>query len=123
MIKIITKLLLAILSFSFHFISSQNVEGKILDQSNFPISYATIQINTDFGIYSNDEGEFNIQTEQFKPTDSVTISYLGYKTLKFILKDFTSKDYILEEDINELSEITVSNKKANFSKTFKLNNI
>ena len=110
MIKIITKLLLAILSFSFHFISSQNVEGKILDQSNFPISYATIQINTDFGVYSNDEGEFNIQTEQFKPTDSVTISYLGYKTLKFILKDFTSKDYVLEEDINELSEITVSNK-------------
>lgn len=89
---------------------SQIITGAILDKNTQPIAYATIQINTDFGVLSNEEGSFSIDTEKFKPTDSVFISYLGYKKIRFLLKDFTSKDYTLEEDINELSEITVSNK-------------
>lgn len=89
---------------------SQIITGAILDKNTQPIAYATIQINTDFGVLSNEEGSFSIDTEKFKPTDSVFISYLGYKKIRFLLKDFTSKDYTLEEEINELSEITVSNK-------------
>ena len=54
---------------------SQIITGAILDKNTQPIAYATIQINTDFGVLSNEEGSFSIDTEKFKPTDSVFISY------------------------------------------------
>ena len=88
---------------------SQAITAKIVDEENQPISYANIVINT-FGTISNEEGEFNIQKEKFKQTDKVIISYLGYKTLEFPVNELDSKTYTLEENINDLSEIEVSNK-------------
>lgn len=89
---------------------TQEVTGKIIDNFNNPIAYATVQINSNYGVLSNEEGVFTVETANFKTTDNVVISYLGYKSIALKLTDLTSKNYILEEDINELSEIIVSNK-------------
>ncbi len=106
--KIILTIILSL--FSISILSAQTITGRVLDKEENPLIYATIQITNDFGVLSNEEGRFLIETENFKITDSVTISYLGYKKLRFELKDLESKNYYLEENINELDEVIVSNK-------------
>ena len=77
--KIILTIVLSL--FSIFIVSAQTITGKVLDKEENPIIYATIQITDDFGVLSNEEGQFLIETTNFKPTDTVTISYLGYKRI------------------------------------------
>lgn len=90
---------------------SQQITGKIISEKSQPIPFATIQIGENYGVISNDEGNFSIVTSGFQPTDSVKISCLGYEKLGLVLKDFTSKDYILKEHVNELSEVYLTDRK------------
>ena len=90
---------------------AQSVKGKILDSKSEPIPFATIQIGEDYGVISNDEGNFSIVTSKFKPSDSVTISCLGYEKLGLQVQEFSSKNYILNDAINELSEVYITNRK------------
>lgn len=110
MINIFTKLLFLILALTIHFLAAQTVEGVVTDVDANPIPYANIQIGNT-GVLSNEEGTFLIHVENYKPTDSIKISYLGFEPKKFILKNFTSKTYILEEKINELTEVSLFKKK------------
>lgn len=90
---------------------AQNVSGKILSVKSEPIPFATIQIGDNYGVISNDEGNFSIATVGFNPTDSVTISCLGYEKVGLQLQEFTSNDYVLNERINELSEVYLTDRK------------
>ncbi|WP_223035073.1 carboxypeptidase-like regulatory domain-containing protein [Hanstruepera marina] len=90
---------------------SQSISGKILSEKSEPIPFATIQIGENYGVISNDEGNFSISTADFKATDSVTISCLGYEKLGMQLQEFISQDYILKEHLNELSEVYVTDRK------------
>ncbi|QRM90443.1 carboxypeptidase-like regulatory domain-containing protein [Lacinutrix sp. WUR7] len=91
--------------FSFFKIEAQTISGKVISSSNEEIPFATIQIGNDYGVISNEEGNFSIETKGFIATDSVTISCLGFEKNAFILEDFTSKEYVLNEKLNELSEV------------------
>lgn len=110
---------------------AQNIKGKILNEQSEPIAFATIQIGDDYGVISNDEGNFSIAVSNFKPTDSVTISCLGYEKLGFQLQEFTSQDYTLNDLVNELSEVYITDRKldidsimyyvnANLKKNYKI---
>lgn len=110
MLKIITKLVFILFVFTAHILSSQTIKGKITDADHNPVAYANIQI-AKTGLLSNEEGDFSTEINHFKPTDSVKISYLGLKNIKMTVADFVSKDYILAEEINELSEVLLSKKK------------
>ena len=112
MINILTKLFFLMIGLTVHLLSSQTIEGTIVDINENPISYANIQI-AKTGILSNEEGAFLVELNKFKPTDSVKISYLGFQSLKFTVKHFTSKKYVLEEKVTELSEVLLSKKKMN----------
>lgn len=94
-------------------LSAQNIKGKILNTSNSPIAHATIQIGDDFGTISNQEGSFSININNFKLKDSVYISCLGFEKLKLLIKDFTSKDYILKENVTKLPEVILTNTLVN----------
>lgn len=98
------------LLFSFSLGYTQAITGKILDSEKKPLVYATIQITDDYGVLTNEEGQFSIEIDRFKENDSVTISYLGYKKVKLELKDFQSTDYYLEADVNVLDEVVLFNK-------------
>jgi hypothetical protein len=113
------KILLILLFFNFQNIFSQTITGKILDKQENPIVYATIQITVDFGVITNEEGAFEIETENFKPTDKVIISFLGFKQKVFDLKDFESKNYYLEEEINTLNAIFVTGEKLSIKEIMK----
>lgn len=89
---------------------AQQVSGKILTKANEPIPFATVQIGENYGVITNEEGNFSIATEGFKPTDSVHISCLGFEKSGLELKDFTSKEYKLAEQVNELHEVYLTNK-------------
>ncbi|PNQ72357.1 hypothetical protein C1T31_12485 [Hanstruepera neustonica] len=110
---------------------AQSINGKITNEKDEPIPFATIQIGDDYGVISNDEGNFSIATSGFKPTDSVTISCLGYEKLGMQLQEFSSKDYIMTEMVNELSEVYITDRElgidsimyyvnANLKKNYKI---
>ncbi|EGV42027.1 carboxypeptidase-like regulatory domain-containing protein [Bizionia argentinensis JUB59] len=112
---------------------SQTIRGKILDTHNIPIPFATIQIGDDYGVISNDEGNFTIHTSSFQDKDSVHISCMGYEKIGFQVQEFQSKNYTLTDHVNELSEVYVTDRKlsidsilyyvnANVSKNYRLNN-
>jgi len=89
---------------------SQNSTGRILGSDSIPIAFATIQIGESFGVITNEEGNYSINLKRFSPKDSVSISCLGYEKTMILLEDFTAKEYILNEQINELSEVYLTNK-------------
>ncbi|WP_103070065.1 TonB-dependent receptor domain-containing protein [Aquimarina sediminis] len=82
--------------------AQQLYKGKIVDNSNVPLSGATIvsSNNSNNGVMSDNAGEFKITLEN---TTEVTISFLGYTTKKLNLSNsfntitLTSENVILEE--------------------------
>ncbi|TYA58873.1 carboxypeptidase-like regulatory domain-containing protein [Formosa maritima] len=105
------KSLTILFSLSYIYFSfSQQVSGKVLTKANEPIPFATIQIGENYGVITNEEGNFSIVTEGFKPSDSVYISCLGFEKKGLLLNEFTSKEYKLSEQINELYEVYLTNK-------------
>ena len=91
-------------------IQAQIISGKIVSQNNEAIPFATIQIGNTYGVISNEEGNFSIDRKKFKDQDTVTISCLGFEKKSMLLKDFSSKNYTLNEKVNELSEVYLTNK-------------
>ena len=89
---------------------SQTITGKIVDIDNNPIPYVTLQIGPNYGVITNEEGVFTLETDNFSDSDNVSISCLGYKSLEFQLSIFTKPTYVLEDSISELSEVFVTNK-------------
>ncbi len=101
--------LFAMIIFNYYGLA-QTVKGKIQNQKNEAIPFATIQIGEDYGVISNDEGNFSIVTSGFKASDSVTISCLGYEKLGMQLQEFSSQNYTLNERVNELSEVYITDR-------------
>jgi hypothetical protein len=89
---------------------SQSVTAKLLDTNNEPIPFATIKTGAHKGVISNEEGVFTITTDKID-NNSIEISCLGFKTIKLSLEEIKSKHNIivLEEYINELNQVFVSN--------------
>lgn len=104
-----TLLFLAFLSIGYS-VFSQIISGKILDTNQNPIPYVTLQIGSNYGVITNEEGVFTLETDSFSDSDTVSISCLGYKSIEYQLSDFTKPTYILEDSISELSEVFVTNK-------------
>lgn len=89
---------------------SQTISGKLLNESNQPIPYATLQVGPNYGVITNEEGIFNLETEGFLATDNVIISCLGYESLSLKISDFESKTYVLKEAEHTLSEVFITNR-------------
>lgn len=113
---------------------SQNIKGTVISKNEQPIPFATIEINKKYGCITNEEGNFSIDISTFKPQDSVIISCLGFNKHKTVIKQFTSTKYYLEEYIDELSEVILTNKtlstdsllfyvKKNLTKNYNLQSI
>ena len=103
---------IALSFWSLHLIS-QNIVGKIIDEkTKSPIAYAAIKVDDFHGAFSNEEGFFKLNIENL---EAITVSCLGYKTKTLTANDILANNYVisLEEAINQLDEVFISNKRPN----------
>jgi hypothetical protein len=91
---------------------SQTLTSQILDaETQLPVPYATVQTSEYNGVMTNDEGVFNIVAEGLsEKKDSITISSLGYKTLKIPYKKTLPSTIQLTPDIYEIIPVLLTNR-------------
>ena len=106
-------LLFLILTPSYLF--SQSVSGLVMDtETKETIPFATVQIGDNFGVITNGEGVFEINTERFSTKDSLSFSFMGYEKQQIALKDFNKKDTILlKQSVNTLDKVYLIDKNLN----------
>lgn len=95
---------------------SQNVGGIVLDkESEAPLENVNIYIEkTIIGTTTSEKGKFNLRLDSFSNRpDSLTLSIVGYKTLKIAISDLNSKTnrILMSELTNELGEVIVGGKR------------
>ncbi|WNH08165.1 carboxypeptidase-like regulatory domain-containing protein [Thalassobellus suaedae] len=97
---------------SLHSFSQESINAKILDStSQKPIPFATISINDNSGVISNNNGEFLLYlNKKVSKKDSLTIGCLGYESKHFLAKTFHDSIVLLSPKSIELDEVLVSNK-------------
>lgn len=113
-----------ILCFCFSLLYSQNlsVSGKVVDESNQPMSFVTVLLskqinNSEFenplGTSTNDDGSF-ILSELESGTYRLVISFIGYKTETIPIElsgNLDLKTIILKEDIEALDQVEITVRK------------
>lgn len=90
----------------------QNATGKVIEVNELPIAYATVQIGEDYGVVTNENGDFTINISSFQQSDPVLISFLGYKSLELTVEELQSQNtFVLESDAMSLDQVFLTNKK------------
>ena len=95
-------------------IVAQSITAKLIDKSSRkPIPYANIKTGKYSGVISNDEGFFTISST--KDNKSITISCIGYENKSLTIEDIKALNFVIElqESINKLDEVFISNKALN----------
>lgn len=86
---------------------AQHFNGRILDcNTHIPLQGALIVDNTGFSVKSDDKGYFQIPFTSDK--QHISISFLGYQTKSFYLKDITPLDIELCPVITTIDSIYIS---------------
>lgn len=99
-------------------LNANEIKGVVIDkESRNPIPYVSIGIiDTPYGTYSSDKGEFKMDLSKFKDSDSLRFSCIAYSPLSFCVSDFMEMNkqwdtIFLTRKITELNEITISGKR------------
>lgn len=97
--------------FSSFWGQAQTISSVVVDSATQkPIPYATVQLK-DKGVITNEEGRFTFQLDgKTQATDSLSISCIGYESLKKPLNQFSEKTIALAAKAIELKPVIVSNK-------------
>jgi hypothetical protein len=92
-------LLISVLSYS---------QTQIVDlETKAPVSFATVIFGNGQGLFADDEGIFVFNEKLYPGVDSLTISALGYSTLKIASKKLTNT-ILLKAEIDELEEVVLT---------------
>lgn len=99
-----------ILFFFSHIVLGQSFTARIMDVSQNPIAFATVQTAENKGVISNEEGYFTINLED-NNIKNVEISSLGFTSQTMTIEEIKLNNLtiVLEEYINVLSQVYVSN--------------
>lgn len=86
---------------------AQNLSGSIFNKSTKEsLPFAEITLGKNYGVISNAEGRFSINTERATATDSLKFYSLGFVAKKIAITDFKDKDSIyLVEKVDELDDV------------------
>lgn len=101
------KLLFLVLLLPFCAMAQNKVEGTVVDNvSGQPIPGVNVKIvGGSTGASTGFDGKF--QLSNVKPTDVLSISYMGYRTITVVVGSQSSLTIKLEEDSNQLKEVVV----------------
>lgn len=83
-----------------------SITGKVTDVNNEPMIGVTVIVkNTNIGTVTDMNGNFSLTVNS--PDDVISISYLGYKTEEFMVKNVRNFNITLHEDEKLLDEVVV----------------
>lgn len=83
----------------------QTITGKVYDVAGEPIIGANVLIQgTTQGVITDMEGAFQLKAD---PSQSLVISFLGYKDMILSIGTKTNFKIVLEEDSEKLDEVVV----------------
>jgi hypothetical protein len=98
--------------------AQQVLQGKIIDNKNHGISFASIGIiGKKDGTLSLENGDFVLKLTNSNNDDSLKISYLGFKSISLCLKNLrldSSQKFILIPQEFPLNEVLVKPKKVKY---------
>ncbi len=109
-------IILFFLSFMCVYVNAQMIEikGSIKD-STYTIPYASVYIksNPKTGIMAGSDGTFSLNVEKNMLPDTLVVSFVGYKTYTTPIDANTtdSLNILLEEDIIDLAEVSITSGK------------
>ena len=84
----------------------QTVSGTVTDAQDNPIPGVSIRLlHSNTGTQTDMQGAFRIQAQ---PSDSLSISYLGFRTLQLPVGNQTTFTIVLQQDITNLDEVTIN---------------
>jgi len=82
--------------------SQVSISGKIVDKNGEPLPFVHLHIeNSNIGTISNEDGLFQIATNQSTGKKRIIVSAIGYKTEKIYVQD-EYRVISLEQDITTL---------------------
>ena len=106
--KLFRMFLVSILMLLFTFTvnaQEQTITGKVYDVAGEPIIGANVLIQgTTQGVITDMEGAFRLKAD---PSQSLVISFLGYKDMILSIGTKTNFKIVLEEDSEKLDEVVV----------------
>jgi len=80
-----------------------NIKGKVVDEKGMPLPGVNIIIkNSTSGTQTDFDGDFAIEAEK---GDVLVISYIGFKTLEYIILNESEFFIVLEQDSAQLDEV------------------
>jgi uncharacterized protein (DUF1499 family) len=94
---------------------AQNITARVIDgKTGKPIPYASIKTDAHSGVISNEEGYFTINTIDWA-TKTLSILCLGFQNKTLTIKQIEALNFIikLDEALNQLDEVFISNKTPN----------
>lgn len=84
----------------------KEVKGTVIDVNSVPIIGATVAIKgTTTGTMTDVDGKFSVNV---RPTDSISVSFIGYEPKSILVGDKTNITVILEEAANVLDDVVVT---------------
>ena len=92
--------------------AQKSITAKLIDSTKSePVPYATIQLNQEFGVISNDLGDFNLNIQRaITDRDSLHISCLGYEKLKLAVQSFNDSIVYLNPKSIDLDQVVITDK-------------
>lgn len=102
-------LLITITFFLIYALTSGQMVRFYDAETKEPVSFATISFGNGLGTHANANGEFLYQQKRYPNIDTLFVSALGYKDLT-ILTSKIKESYALEQGINQLKEVVITNK-------------
>lgn len=89
--------------------SQVKIEGRVLEEHNYPVPYATVKLlNHSKGMVSDTAGFFSLRLYALKNTDTLLISSVGYESLKIpALKAAKKGQYILKASSKKMEAVVV----------------
>lgn len=91
------------------------ITGTVVDKSDgTPLPYAYLKVdNTRLGTVTEGDGKFRITIPEIYNTNTITISYLGFKSLVLTVKEFKAQNksqFLMQSEATSLDEVVVASK-------------
>jgi hypothetical protein len=88
---------------------AQTINGKIFEnQSKTPVPFCSIYVPNKVGVNCDENGQFQIALNNVLPTDTITVSCVGYKTVNMPKSEFVKNTtFFLVENTELLNAVII----------------